>query len=76
MTDEILRALREAHRRCPNCRIANCDCDSKSGKWENGCHCFCHFFWMEEHYGKDWTWEQFEEECKKHELKETLEPKE
>lgn len=26
----------------PNCRIANCSCDSKGGEWKKDCICMCH----------------------------------
>lgn len=56
----ILKALAESARRFPNCRIANCGCDSWNGKWEAGCRCMCHFDAMNKAFGKDdWTLADF-----------------
>ena len=53
----------EAH---PNCRIANCDCDSVHGEWKPECYCMCHFFYMDERFGKDqWTLNKFSRIAKK-----------
>lgn len=49
----------------PDCRIANCDCDSKNGKWDQNCLCSCHFFKMDEKYGKgNWSLADFGKEAK------------
>ncbi len=44
--------LRKSRELFPDCRIANCKCDSNNGEWKKGCHCMCHFFKMDEIYGK------------------------
>jgi len=62
----IDRALREAVEHFPNCRIANCSCDSKAGKWQKGCCCFCHFAAMDALRGKDkWSLVDFDRQAKK-----------
>jgi hypothetical protein len=49
----ILEALRSAHQRYPNCRIANCECDSKGDEWVRGCGCLCHLLQLQERTGLD-----------------------
>jgi hypothetical protein len=66
LTKKMISVMSESIKRYPKCRVANCDCDSKNDKWENGCSCLCHLDWVRKHYGEDYTWEQFEEEVKKH----------
>lgn len=58
--------LRLAIRRFPNCRIANCECDSKNGEWKPGCLCMCHWFKMDELHGeRKWTLDMFYKQAKK-----------
>jgi len=56
---QAISTLRQAARRHPNCRIANCDCDSKHGQWRQGCHCMCHFKAMDAKYGQD-RWDLYD----------------
>lgn len=61
----IYRGLRASLARYPNCPVASCDCRSKTGEWEKGCNCPCHFFQMDVRFGKDkWTFVQFTEQAK------------
>lgn len=54
--------LREAIRRYPNCRIANCECDEYNGEWKKGCHCMGHFKMMDRMFGeKKWGLNDFDE---------------
>ena len=63
---EMSNALHRSLKRFPNCRIANCDCNSEEGEWKKNCHCMCHFSNMDEKYGKDkWTLKQFSEEAER-----------
>lgn len=39
---DIAKALSDSIKRFPNCKIANCDCDSKHGQRLSDCHCLCH----------------------------------
>ena len=63
--DSVMAGLARAAARYPGCRIANCDCNSKNGKWSKGCWCMCHFRAMDEKYGKDkWDLNAFVRELK------------
>ena len=63
--DEMAKALRQAVARYPNCRIANCDCDSKGTEWKAGCYCMCHFTQMDIKFGKDkWNMNDFDKQSK------------
>lgn len=69
MDDEEFKAIHRAlvadMHRYPGCRVASCDCDSKHGEWQKDCTCLCHFFAMDEMYGKGkWTLTQFNKEAK------------
>lgn len=54
MDDEQFNAMKNslsnAIRRFPNCKIANCNCDSKHGKRIEDCYCLCHI----EDIRKEW----------------------
>jgi len=70
MDDETFQKMRESFResmrRFPNCRIANCICDSNNDEWKKDCHCICHFFLMDKKFGKDkWNLNDFFEMAKK-----------
>jgi len=39
---EIHKGLMTSIKRFPNCKIANCDCNSKEGERIGDCLCLCH----------------------------------
>lgn len=40
--NKIKAGLLQSMRRFPNCKIANCECDSKNGERIGKCMCLCH----------------------------------
>jgi hypothetical protein len=62
----MFNSIAAATKRFPNCRIANCECDSKHHKWKKGCFCMCHFFTMDALHGKDkWTLDDMSKQAEK-----------
>jgi len=47
------QSISQALKKFPNCRIANCKCNSKEGEWKKGCLCLCHMDQAQEILGKD-----------------------
>jgi len=63
---KMIESFRESTRRFPNCRMANCTCDSDNDEWKKGCHCMCHFFFMDKKFGKDkWNLNDFSKMAEK-----------
>lgn len=50
---KIQKALGNSIQRFPNCRIANCECNSKNDEWKKDCNCMCHLLYMDKKFGKD-----------------------
>lgn len=60
---DITLSVMKAAARFPNCKIANCECNSNHGEWIKGCNCMCHFFQMDAIYGKNnWSLKEFNRE--------------
>ena len=56
--------MKRARERYPSCTIANCNCNSREGEWQAGCHCLCHFAQMDEIYPTDWNLNDFNSQAK------------
>ena len=49
----VFQSIREAAKRFPHCRIANCECDSYGDEWVTECGCLCHLLQLQKQTGLD-----------------------